>query len=209
MSTDIIPSTTLAMSTREIAELTGKPHADVLKKVRKQLKELGIGEGKFSSSYTTQQGKQATEYLLDHIQTMNLITGYSVKLRDKVNRRWLELEKKAAEHNWIETRETLKEVWWETQEAVKLYYGEPRSFDYANEQNLIYKVIFGCTAKRFKLDRGLGREESAKDGMTEGELETVAALEAANALFLTSRMDRPTRELALRNLMTSRLKKLR
>ena len=40
MSTDIIPSTTLAMSTREIAELTGKPHADVLKKVRKQLKVL-------------------------------------------------------------------------------------------------------------------------------------------------------------------------
>ncbi|WOJ89904.1 hypothetical protein RZS28_00890 [Methylocapsa polymorpha] len=39
------------MSSLEIAGLTGKRHADVLRDTRKMLNELGIGERNFASSY--------------------------------------------------------------------------------------------------------------------------------------------------------------
>lgn len=89
---DLIVSDNKTMSSREIAELTGKKHSNVCRDIRKQLSELGIGEFKFESSYISAQGKQVTEYILDKEQTMTLVSGYSIPLRHKVVSRWLELE---------------------------------------------------------------------------------------------------------------------
>lgn len=207
MSTAIVPAA-LSMSSREIAELTGKPHNDVLKKIRKQLKELGIDEGKFSSVYLDAKNEARTEYQLDHLQTMNLITGYNVVLRSKVNERWMALEEAAKEYRWLDTRESLKEAWWEVQDVIKLYYGEPKGYDYANEQNMVYNIIFGMSAKQLRRRFGLHPDEPAKDGMTEVELESVAALESANSLFMQAGMAYAERKVALKRLHTANRKKL-
>lgn len=86
------------MSSREIAELTDKRHDHVLRdcsNLNDNYFKLGfpkIGEGYYTHPNTGNQKHR--EYLLTRMQTLDLMTGYNLELRIKVNRRWEELEKK-------------------------------------------------------------------------------------------------------------------
>jgi len=80
------------MSSREIAELTGKNHADVLRDVRKMLIELEVDESRFAGVYLGGNGEQRKLFNLDREHTDCLLTGYSVKARLMVIKRWHELE---------------------------------------------------------------------------------------------------------------------
>lgn len=81
------------MSSREIAELTGKLHFHVLRDIKALIEQGAIGQSNFGlSSYTTSQNKEQPEYLLDFDATMTLVTGYNAVLRAKVIKRWRELE---------------------------------------------------------------------------------------------------------------------
>lgn len=87
------------MSSLEIAEITGKRHDRVLKDARKMLEELGLtGVVKtdvssfVETSYQNRQNKAQPMVILDKELTFTLITGYSVKLRHLIVKRWLELE---------------------------------------------------------------------------------------------------------------------
>lgn len=82
------------MSSREIAELTGKRHADVLRDVRNMLNQLGLAERSFASGYLDANNQQRTEYLLPRRECEILVTGYDVVRRAAVIDRWLELETK-------------------------------------------------------------------------------------------------------------------
>ncbi len=46
------------ISSREIAELTGKRHNHVCRDLEKQFSELGVGQSRFGSSYLTPQKKE-------------------------------------------------------------------------------------------------------------------------------------------------------
>ncbi|MDU8140931.1 Rha family transcriptional regulator, partial [Pseudomonas syringae pv. actinidiae] len=80
------------MSSREIAELTGKQHKNVKRDVVAMLAELKIGALNFEHTYLDGQNRKQTEYLLDREHTDCLLTGYSAQLRMKVILRWRELE---------------------------------------------------------------------------------------------------------------------
>lgn len=86
------------MSSREIAELTGKEHRNVLAdcdKLNVSYVNLGLAEisaGVYLHPNTGSQ--QHRQYLLTKMQCMDLMTGYNTELRIKVNRRWEELEMK-------------------------------------------------------------------------------------------------------------------
>lgn len=98
------------MSSREIAELTGKHHRHVLADIRKLQEEGAIGEPSFRlANYVDSQGKSRPEYFLDFEGTMTLLTGYNAKLRAKVIRRWRELEQseRRTPQTYIEALEAL------------------------------------------------------------------------------------------------------
>lgn len=93
------------MSSREIADLTEKNHKEVLRDIRRMLEDLGDLEDSANlrspqnsekgwklSTYTTSQNKQQPEYLLNFELTMTLISGYNVVLRNRIIKRWQELE---------------------------------------------------------------------------------------------------------------------
>lgn len=80
------------MSSREIAELTGKQHKHVLDDCRKMFESLNIQSAEFSADYSDVRGRTYQEFLLDQDLTMTLVMGYSIPLRHKVAKRWRELE---------------------------------------------------------------------------------------------------------------------
>ncbi|MBK5516434.1 Rha family transcriptional regulator [Pseudomonas sp. TH10] len=85
------------MSSREIAELTGKRHPDVKRDIQAMAAELEEDASTFAHIYLDSMNREQTEYLLDKELTDTLLTGYSAKMRRAVIRRWTELEAKVSQ----------------------------------------------------------------------------------------------------------------
>ena len=95
MSELIIKSSQLTMSTRLIAELTGKEHFNVKRDCVVMFNELELDALRFEGIYFDTMNRQQTEYLLPKNLVETLITGYSIKLRYQVIQRLHELENRA------------------------------------------------------------------------------------------------------------------
>ena len=85
-------SSEMTMSSLEIAKLTGKEHFHVLRDIRTMLEELEIEPSKFGCLVKMPSGQTSTTFNLPKHECMVLVTGYSIKLRSAVLRRWQELE---------------------------------------------------------------------------------------------------------------------
>lgn len=83
----------VTMSSREIAELTGKEHRNVRRDIENMAKELSLSfEQKVLESTG---GRPSVVYLLERREVEILLTGYSIPLRAKVIDRLHELEEQA------------------------------------------------------------------------------------------------------------------
>lgn len=88
------------MSSREIAQICEKEHKNIVRDIRRMLEDLGddatgsnLSPLKVQeSSYLDKKGEKRIEYLLDFELTMTLISGYNVVLRNRIIKRWQELE---------------------------------------------------------------------------------------------------------------------
>ncbi len=80
------------MSSREIAELCEKEHRNVKRDFEVMFNGLGLDALNFEHIYFDSMNRQQTEYLLDEELTMTLVTGYNIVLRNRVIKRWKELE---------------------------------------------------------------------------------------------------------------------
>lgn len=92
MNTLVAPSNSVTMSSREVADLTGKQHHHVVRDIKHNLTELNIDASKFGCIYLDSSNRKQTEYLLPPDLVMTLLTGYSVPLRHRVVTRLQELE---------------------------------------------------------------------------------------------------------------------
>jgi phage regulator Rha-like protein len=84
------PSQTL--NSREIAELTGKDHAHVLRDIRDMLDVLKKDASIFGGIYQDAYGRDQPCFNLDRELTITLVSGYDIPLRHRVVTRLTELE---------------------------------------------------------------------------------------------------------------------
>ena len=82
----------ITMNSLEIAELTGKRHDNVMTDIRSMLEELELNAPDFSGAQTYNNNNTRTVYSLDKELTLTLVSGYSVKMRHAIIKRWQELE---------------------------------------------------------------------------------------------------------------------
>ena len=78
------------------------------------LKSEGVDASKFESVYLDEKGEERTELNLNQEMTLTLISGYSVAMRHKIVKRWLELEAEKYKHSLIPklaTDPTYDQVW--------------------------------------------------------------------------------------------------
>ena len=150
------------MDSRDIAELTHKRHADVLRDIRSMYEKIGGCKNAFT--YLDKQGKIRPYYLLDYEDTVTLLTGYSIELRSAVVKRWVYLEKyyQTERKKSIDVRniftDTLKER------------GYTQQYEYIN------------TTKAMKNKLGVTHR---KNEMTATELKAVYASEALASYLFT------------------------
>ena len=74
----------LNMSSREIAELTGKRHDHVMRDIRDMLEALGEDAPRFGAMAPDAYGRKQPIYLLPKDLTLTLIAGYSAPLRHRI-----------------------------------------------------------------------------------------------------------------------------
>lgn len=83
------------MTSREIAELTGKEHAHVLRDIRAMLDVLKKDASSFGGIYQYAHGREKPCFNLDRELTLTLVSGYDIALRHRVVTRLGELEDQA------------------------------------------------------------------------------------------------------------------
>lgn len=95
-----LSSTPSTMSSREIAELTGKQHSNVMRDIRAMIDRLKADSDLNwhceTETYTDEQGKTRDMYRMDKDTTLTLVSGYDAVLRFRIIKRWQELEAKPA-----------------------------------------------------------------------------------------------------------------
>lgn len=89
------------MGTREIANLCEKEHFHVKRDCEVMFTSLNLDASKFGGIYFDSMNRQQTEYLLDEELTMTLVTGYSIVLRNRVIKRWKELELQVSKPSYM------------------------------------------------------------------------------------------------------------
>lgn len=86
------------MTSREIADLTGKRHDNVIRDVKVMFDELGVDDAlkiEFLERINNLGGKvKDKHYVLNKEETLILVSGYSIKMRAAIIKRWQELEDK-------------------------------------------------------------------------------------------------------------------
>ena len=86
----------LTMSSKEIADLTGKEHKNVIRDIRAMLDELANDGSDLSHVIEEKDARGYTAmFHLNRELTDTLLTGYSASLRRKVVARWHQLESQA------------------------------------------------------------------------------------------------------------------
>lgn len=192
----------LKMSSLEIAELTGKRHDNVMADIRKMLNDLELSATEFSGVDKYRSGKGATStreiFKLPKRETLILIGGYNVALRAAIIDRWQELENEVAalkeqkEARAIE-RQALKVEYRPMTDAimnaVTARQKEPMPHHFSNEADMINRIILGCPAKKYRLEQGIGKNESLRDYLTPLEMKCFLELQRANTVYITDELE--------------------
>lgn len=88
-------STVQTMSSKEIADLTGKEHFHVKRDIEVMLSQLNLDPSNFGCIFLDSMNREQKGYALDKELSICLVSGYNVQLRMAIIKRWNELEAQA------------------------------------------------------------------------------------------------------------------
>ena len=114
------------MTSLQIAEITGKPHADVMKAIRKMEPAWSkINEGNFSLvEYKDKKGETRPCYSLNKEECLYIATKFNDEARAKLIKRWKELEeqhqKPSVPQNYLEALKSLVKAEEEKQQLATI-----------------------------------------------------------------------------------------
>ena len=185
----------ITMSSVEIAELTDKRHDHVLRDIDNLLKTLSpeLGLGYKLTTYKDTTGRKNRMYQMDKDATICLVTGYDANARMRIIKRWQELENevaalKAQKAIREQERQALKVEYKPMTDAIQIMLEEQQkeihSHHFSNEADMINRIILGCPAKKYRLEQGIGENESLRDYLTALEMKCFLELQRANTVYI-------------------------
>lgn len=179
----------LVTTSRKIAEAFEKRHSDVIRDIENLNCSENFTERNFAlSSYKDKSGKSNKEYVVTEDGFSILCMGYTGEKAMQFKERYIE------EFNAM--KEELKRIYTERQQwqierdkgvvirhiltdtiKMKISDSPHKKFAYPNYTNLIYRTLFGKTAKELETEYAVKPRESLRDYFTGGDLEKVQSME--------------------------------
>jgi len=190
-----------SMSSLEIAELTGKRHDHVMNDIRKMLEELEVLTPVFSGMRKV-RGKEYEVFNLPKRETLILVSGYSVSMRASIIDRWQELETKELLED--ERKASRQQARLEAplmtkalQDARARLGKESPPHVFSNDYDMIYRIVLGLPAKKYKLEQGIDDKSNLRDVLSLEQIKAVEALQRLNQSMHELDFDFETRKAKL------------
>lgn len=169
-------------TSRDIAETFGKEHAHVLRDIRnlecsKEFRASNFG----FSSYKSQQNKEMPMYYITRDGFTLLVMGYNgekaMKFKENYIKQFNHMEKLLKDkfverQKGITIRHIVTDMIKQSQENERMH-----GHAYSIYTDMIYKVLFGKTAKQFREELGIGKTDSLRDYFTSEELKAIQSKE--------------------------------
>lgn len=187
------------VSSRDIAERFEKEHKNVLRDISNMDCSDGFRRLNFElSSYKTKQNKSQPEYLITKDGFAFLVMGFTGKQAAVFKERYITAFNYMTDS--LLDRSALKTSYWPMMNAVKEAHLDPKFYHYSTENNLIYRIMFGVDAKKYRNKIGLTEDDDIRDHITNEEKKIMLKLQEANTGLLLVGMDYPERKEILTNL---------
>lgn len=190
------------MSSLEIAKLTGKEHRNVMRDIKKILKEAEIDILIFENVSKNSQNQSVATYNLPKRECDLVISGYSVKYRLAIIDRWQELENKLKDNSNAKVsfdmaRAKSKMEYLPMTDAVKLAHVEPKFYHYATEADLINRIVLGITSAKYRKENNVVKNDNIRDFLSVCQIKAIEELQRINTSLIVMEWDFKKRKLEL------------
>lgn len=179
----------LVTTSRKIADTFEKRHSDVIRDIETMQCSEEFRERNFAlSSYKSEQNKSLKEYIVTEDGFSILCMGYTGEKAMKFKERYIAC--------FNSMKEELKRIYTERQQwqierdkgvvirhiltdtiKMKIADSPNKRFAYPNYTNMIYRILFGKTAKELEEEYGVKPRENVRDYFTGDALARVQSME--------------------------------
>jgi Rha family phage regulatory protein len=172
------------VSSRKIAEIFDKRHADVIRSIDNVECSLEFRERNFALSNYKSGKREYKEYLLTKDGFAFVVMGFTGKkaaeFKESYISRFNEMQK------FIEDRYIARIEYPELTAMIAQSHLNPKFFHYSNEADMINRIVLGMTSKQFKITHGISKSESIRDYMTQWQIESIQKLQKADVALVVA-----------------------
>ena len=162
-------------SSLQVAETFEKDHGHVLRDIRDLECSTEFWHSNFGESNYKNRGKSYPMYLMTKDGFTFLVMGYTGKkaaaFKEAYIHRFNQMEA------FILERLTTKEIHPALMDAIKEAHTNARPYHYTNEINMIYRIVLGVDAKRYREQNSLPAGAGIKPHLTLEQIKAVEALQ--------------------------------
>lgn len=190
------------VSSRDVADVFGKRHADVLRSIDKLIEKVSdnFAERNFArSEYKGKSGRMNREYLLTKDGTTMLVMGYNTKKAVRFKEAYIEQFNKM--EKLIRNRHFAKIEYKPMTDAIKEYRenrGEKIKFyHFTNEADMLNRIVLGMTSKEYREKHDINKSE-VRDHLPNWQLKAIKHLQRLNTDLIHSGLEYDDRKEILR-----------
>ena len=169
------------VDSRKIAEVFEKNHFDVLRSIKRIISDESGYSKEFTernfavSKYVDETGRKLPCYLLTRDGFVALAMGFTGKKADAFKEQYIKLFNEMEQQ--ILTLQSLRDQHPLLTEAIKATRDDVQPWDYSNEADMINRIVLGMTAKQYREQYGITKNDSIRPHMTKDEADLMQRLQ--------------------------------